>query len=274
MSFYNMIQVKGNVVGYNDIPYIRLNFWSRTSCVKMLLKLRHSSSKLVIKLITWVNERVCETLSLLIRQQRWARGGVPTSVRFLSSVWRLLSRAAATLPAFDAFPLIYYLHSARTIPSPIMHRFSINRVLPFDQINSFCGLSLRSSAGPSAVLVWRHDGHRAAGPDPSVGGPQQRRGRLQSATEPEEQVAGGGSGLISRPTGASPRCDSPASPAPVLQPGLAVPFQPKGLSVLVPLIIKSRDNKLYGVLPSQRCWTLCTGLLLTDDYISVHTICF
>lgn len=126
----------------------------------MLLKLRHSSSKLVIKLITWVNERVCETLSLLIRQQRWARGGVPTSMRFLSSVWRLLSGAAATLPAFDAFPLIYYLHSARTIPSPIMHRFSINRLLPFDQMNSFCGPSplsafLRRSRCSPGLTTWR-----------------------------------------------------------------------------------------------------------------------
>lgn len=90
-------------------------------------------------------------------------------------------------------------------------------------------------AGPGAVVVWRHDGHRAAGPDPPAGGPQQRGGRLQSATESEEQVAG-----VSR----WPRMCTLSPPLrlhpqrSVLQPGLALLFQPTGFSLRAPLTMK------------------------------------
>lgn len=69
-------------------------------------------------------------------------------------------------------------------------------------------------AGPRAVLVRRHDGHGAAGPDPSAGGPQQGGGRLQSAAESEEQVADPDQApplAQAPPLGpAGPRCRPPA----------------------------------------------------------------
>lgn len=89
--------------------------------------------------------------------------------------------------------------------SPIMKDFGVHRWLSFDH-------TLRTTpvpAGPGAVLVRRHDGHRAAGSDPPAGGPQQGGGCLQSAAESEEQVA-------------DPACSGSASrscgPATVLQP--------------------------------------------------------
>lgn len=66
--------------------------------------------------------------------------------------------------------------------SPIMKDFGAHRWLSFDHTTPL-------PAGPGAVLVRRHDGHGAAGSDPSAGGPQQGGGRLHSAAESEEQVA-------------------------------------------------------------------------------------
>lgn len=48
---------------------------------------------------------------------------------------------------------------------------------------------LTVSTGPSAVVVRRHDRHRATGPHPCLRGPQPRVGNLYHATEPPGQVA-------------------------------------------------------------------------------------
>ena len=83
-----------------------------------------------MKTIMRVNDDICQTLSVLISTVVWfsvePRGSVPNFIGFLSSVQELLSGAAATLHAFDAFPPINYLHNTGTISSPIMQHFSID----------------------------------------------------------------------------------------------------------------------------------------------------